>query len=71
MLLPGEDINAGQYDLCMSMLARLAPGDVDDLARMATEHGEATLLDRAGLDRIGRGSTSIGDLKVLLELVHI
>ena len=69
-LLVGEDIKSSQVDLCVTVLASLGSGHVDDLARTAFDDDKAVLPQGRALHRVGEGGTGVaGGLEGVLMLL--
>ena len=67
-LLAGEDVNGGQMNLGVTVLARLGSGHIDDLA-WATFDDNVTVLSQGGtLHRKGGRGARIGRLEGVLML---
>lgn len=68
-LLVGEDVESSQVDLCVTVLASLGGGHVDDLAGTTLNDNEAVLPQGRALHRVGEGGASVaGRLKGVLML---
>lgn len=67
-LLAGEDVNGDQVNLCVTVLAGLGGGHVDDLAWAVLDAHEAVLAQGRTLHREGQGGTGIGALEGELML---
>ena len=67
-LLASEEVDGNQVDLCVSVLAGLGGGHVDDLARAVLDADEAVLPQSRALQRVGERSTSIGAVEGVLVL---
>ena len=68
-LLASEDVESDQVDLCVTMLASLRSGHVDDLAGAALDDDEAVLPQGRTLHRVGERGASVGGLEGVLMLV--
>lgn len=67
-LLPSEDIDCDEMDLCVAMLASLRSGHFDNLAGAILDHDMPVLPQGRTLHGIGGRGTGIGRLKGVFML---
>lgn len=69
-LLAGEDVESDQVNLCVTVLASLGGGHVDNLAWAALDDNESVLSQGGTLDWVGgRGAGVASGLEGVLMLV--
>lgn len=67
-LLVGEDVESRKMDLCVTMLASLGGGHLDDLAGTTFDDDETVLSQGGTLHGIGGRSTGVGAIESVLML---
>jgi len=70
-LLASEDVESDQVDLCVTVLASLGGGHVDDLAWTTLDDDEAVLSQGGTLHGVGGRGTSVGGLEGVLMLQEV
>lgn len=70
-LLASEDVESDQVDLCVTVLASLGGGHVNDLAWATLDDNKAVLSQGRTLHRVGGRGASVGGLEGVLMLQAI
>jgi len=70
-LLAGKDIDGDEVNFCVTVLARLGGGHVNDLAGPALDHDVSVLPESRALHRVGKRGPRTGRLELVLVLLVI